>query len=218
MIEEVGTPNHRENLSMIISSGKRLSNRVNDILDFSKLRNFDIQLAQKPIDLHTIVGIVLKNNEPMVKGKELKLVNNVAKDMPLVLADENRLQQILYNLVGNAVKFTERGQVLVGVSRRDEALPRLHNETYPNKSENVITIFVQDTGIGIPPEKQEAIFQEFQQADDSISREFAGTGLGLSISKKLVELHGGKMWVESEEGKGSTFSFTLPLAISADRI
>jgi len=104
------------------------------------------------------------------------------------------LQQILNNLIGNAIKFTESGYVRVGASQKDD----------------VITISVQDTGIGIPEDKREVIFQEFQQADGSISRQFAGTGLGLSISKRLAELHGGSMWLESEMNKGSTFYFTLP--------
>ena len=126
----------------------------------------------------------------------MQLVNAISSDLPAVFADENRLQQILYNLVGNAIKFTETGQIIVSAIEDKEEMQ----------------ISVQDTGIGIPANKQAAIFQEFEQADGSISREFAGTGLGLSISKRLVDLHQGKMWVESEVGKGSIFYFTLPLS------
>ena len=112
------------------------------------------------------------------------------------VGDENRLQQILYNLIGNAIKFTEKGYIKLSAQER----------------EDVVQASVEDTGIGIPANKQGAIFQEFEQGDGSISREFTGTGLGLSISKRLTELHGGKMWVESELGKGSTFFFTLPVS------
>lgn len=213
--EEIHSEELKENLALTISSGKRLNNLVNDILDFSKIKNFDIELTPIAVDLRTVVDIVLKNHVPLIKGKKLNLVNAVSENAPVVFADENRLQQILYNLVGNAVKFTEQGQVAIGTMSRDA----IHNSassyinrvsTHDHPNDKIITIYVQDTGIGIPEDKREAIFQEFQQADGSISREFAGTGLGLSISKKLVELHGGKIWVESEVGKGSTFYFTLP--------
>jgi signal transduction histidine kinase/class 3 adenylate cyclase/ActR/RegA family two-component response regulator len=186
----------REELSMIISSGKRLNNLVNDILDFSKLKNFDIELMRKPINLHALVEVVLKNNAMLAKGKKLRLINSVPRELPAVDADENRLQQILYNLVGNAVKFTESGQIEV------EAI----------KKGKMIRVSVKDTGVGIPGNKIEAVFQEFEQADASTSRQFSGTGLGLSISKQLIELHGGEIWVESEVGVGSTFYFTLPVS------
>ena len=186
----------REDLNMIIASGKRLNNLVNDILDFSKLKNFDIQLSQKPIGLFALVDVVLKNNAPMVKGKALELVNTIDRDLPAVWADENRLQQILYNLIGNAIKFTESGKVEVNARQEGD----------------MIRIAVKDTGIGIPEEKIDAIFQEFEQADASISRQFAGTGLGLSISKRMAELHGGRMWVASKPGEGATFFFTLPVS------
>jgi len=196
MIDQMNTPDQRENLAMIISSGRRLNSLVDDILDFSKLRNFDISLAQKPVDLASLVDVVLNSNKPLVRGKNLSLINAVSPDLPSALADENRLQQILYNLVGNAVKFTETGHIKVTASEKEDKL----------------IIGVEDTGIGIPENKREVIFQEFEQGDGSISREYAGTGLGLSISKRLAELHGGKMWVESVIGKGSTFCFTLPVS------
>ena len=196
MLEETIIPDHEENLSLIISSGKRLNNLVNDILDFSKLKNYDIDLIRKPINLHILTNIVLRNNQPFVKGKDLELINYIPADLPAVYADENRLQQILYNLVGNAIKFTEWGHINVRATEINDQ----------------IEVSIVDTGTGIPKNEQEAIFQEFQQADGSISREFIGTGLGLSISKRLVELHGGKMWLESKVGKGSTFFFTLPIS------
>lgn len=187
----------RENLSLIVSSGKRLSSLVNDLLDFSKLKNFDIQLQQKALDLHSLADIVLNVSLPLVKNKSLELINSVATDLPAVFADENRLQQILHNLVGNAIKFTEKGSVEITAEQEDEQ----------------IKVWVKDTGIGISRENQNAIFQEFQQADGSISREFGGTGLGLSISRQLVKLHGGDMGLESDPAltPGTRFWFTLPV-------
>ncbi|MDX1666893.1 MAG: response regulator, partial [Saprospiraceae bacterium] len=201
--------NQVEDLNMIISSGKRLANLVNDILDFSKLKNYTIELQTRPVDLHTLTGIVLRNYQALIKGKDIELINEVPPSIPPALGDENRLQQVLYNLVGNAIKFTEKGYVKVGaevVKYEDE------NEDKQTAENPELQVFVKDTGIGISPEKQSDIFREFEQGDGSISRQFGGTGLGLSISKKLVELHDGNMWLESEEGEGSTFFFSLPLA------
>ncbi|MEM9986746.1 MAG: ATP-binding protein, partial [Bacteroidota bacterium] len=195
---EESDPGKRENLAMIISSGKRLSSLVNDILDFSKLKNHEIELRHKPLDIHAVVDVVLRIHQPLIEGKDLKLINEIPVDTPLIMADEDRLQQILFNLVGNAAKFTERGFVKVSAA----TLPAM------------VEIAVTDTGIGIPENKREAIFQAFEQADGSIQREFAGTGLGLSISKQLVELHGGQMWVDSVIGEGSTFFATFPQASS----
>ncbi len=190
----------QENLSMITSSGKRLNSLVNDLLDFSKLKNFDIELMRRPVDLRVLADIVLKNNRPLLQGKDLQMINDIPAELPPVDGDENRLQQVLYNLLGNAIKFTEQGYV------------RVQAQEIEDGEMEGLEVRVEDTGIGIPENKMDAIFQEFEQGDGSISREFAGTGLGLSISKKLVELHGGKMWVESTVGKGSTFFFTLPLS------
>lgn len=200
LLDQETDPGKQENLSMIVSSGKRLASLVNDILDFSKLRTHDIELRQKPVDLRSLVNLVLRILQPLVEGKDLQLINALPDDLPPLQVDEDRLQQILFNLVGNAAKFTETGYVKVGCG---------------TASAGMLPLFVEDTGIGIPENKREVIFQAFEQADGSARREFAGTGLGLSISQKLVELHGGKMWVESEVGHGSTFYFTLPLAAAA---
>lgn len=199
LYDNINDPDQLEDLSMIISSGKRLASLVNDILDFSKLKNYDIELQRKPVDLYSITEIILRINKPLILGKKLELVNEVPHDLIAIDGDENRLQQILNNLIGNAIKFTESGNVTVSAQLKDQE----------------IEVIVSDTGIGIPENKKEIIFQEFQQADGSISREYAGTGLGLSISKHLVELHGGKMWIESEVNKGSHFYFTLPVAQEA---
>lgn len=185
-----------ENLDMIANSGKRLSHLVNDILDFSKLKNKDLILSQRPVDIYALSTIVLQLSDPMIKDKKIKLINSIPKEVPLVNADENRLQQIMHNLIGNAIKFTQKGYVT------------LLTET----KKDMLSVSVSDTGIGIPKDKLETIFNSFEQADGSTQREFGGTGLGLSVTKQLVELHGGTIDVTSEEGKGSIFSFTLPIS------
>ena len=182
------------NLSMVVSSGKRLSRLVNDILDFSKLKNRDIELQTAPVDFRQIAQIVLNLSRPLLGNKPLELKNEIAEDLPAVEGDENRLQQILHNLVGNAIKFTPSGEVSVSAAAID----------------GIVEVTVADTGIGIPADKFNDIFKSFEQVDASIERSYGGTGLGLSIVKHLVELHGGTIRVESELGKGSRFSFTLP--------
>jgi len=186
----------RLNLGMIIASGKRLASLVNDILDFSKLKTQHLAIQKKPIDMRVLVELVLKFSEPLLTGKKLILKNEISPDLPPVEGDENRLQQILHNLVGNAIKFTESGTVAVAAAGKD----------------GMFEVAISDTGIGISKDKQQDIFKSFEQVDASISREYGGTGLGLAITKSLVELHGGKIWVESEVGKGSTFTFTLPVS------
>ncbi|WP_186525866.1 tetratricopeptide repeat protein [Seonamhaeicola sediminis] len=183
-----------ENLDMIVNSGKRLSYLVNDILDFSKLKNKDITLSLQSVDLYSVVCMALKISEVFVKDKPVRLVNSIPKDIPLVWADENRLQQILYNIIGNAIKFTERGKI--------EISSKVDGE--------FIKTYVVDTGIGIPEDKFEAIFKSFEQVDGSTEREYGGTGLGLTVTKQLVELHGGEIEVNSKVREGSTFSFTIP--------
>lgn len=202
----------RADLLMVVASGKRLANLVNDILDFSKLKTKNLELNCKPVDMRVIADLVLRFSEPLLSGKTLALINDIPAGLPPVLGDENRLQQILYNLVGNAIKFTREGYVKVG-SRPLAFNPDEAGAPYPQGQEpQWATIFVEDTGIGIPDGKHEQIFQSFEQADASAAREYGGAGLGLSISRQLVELHGGRLWVESEVGKGSSFFFTLPLA------
>ncbi|MBE9126667.1 response regulator [Coleofasciculus sp. LEGE 07092] len=183
------------NLSMIASSGKRLSNLVNDILDFAKLKNADIQLQRKPVDFQQIAEVVLTLCQTLVTGKPLNLINQIPPDLPAVDGDEDRLQQIMYNLVGNAIKFTDSGSVTVSAT----------------VAEDFLKVTVADTGIGISTDKFEDIFKSFEQADASLSRAYSGTGLGLSITKQLIELHGGTIQVESKVGEGSRFIFTLPI-------
>jgi len=188
----------KHNLSMIATSGRRLTNLVNDILDFSKLKHKDLQLQIQPLDIRTIVDLVMTLSEPLIGNKKVKMVNNIDPHIPAVDADENRIQQVLYNLIGNSVKFTEQGTITCTAAVR----------------ENSLSISISDTGIGVPEEKLFSIFAPFEQADGSTARRYGGTGLGLAVSKQLVELHGGKIWAESQAEKGTTFTFTLPISKS----
>nr|WP_243436212.1 ATP-binding protein [Acanthopleuribacter pedis] len=186
-------------LGLIVSSGRRLSALVNDILDFSKLQHRDLHLDRGSVDLRVLTDVVMRIAQPLVGNKHLELQNVVSPNMAPVYGDEDRLHQILLNLVGNAVKFTESGCVVVS-AHIDPATP------------THVTVQVIDSGIGISAEKQAMIFESFEQAQGADNRDYGGTGLGLAIVKKLVELHGGRIWVASEEGRGATFSFTLPIS------
>ena len=194
--EREKAPDKKQDLSLIISSGKRLSSLVNDILDFSKLGTQELQLDMKSVDLRTAADIVFKIIHPIMGGKSIVLINDIPANLPLVRADENRLQQILHNLVGNAIKFTEEGQVKLTAEHRGEE----------------VIVSIQDTGIGIPEDKQEDIFKSFEQLESSLTRQYQGTGLGLAITRQLVELMNGHISVSSSVGKGSIFKFTLPVS------
>jgi two-component system sensor histidine kinase ChiS len=207
------------NLEIIAFSGRRLSNLINDILDFSKLRHQNIELQIKPVGIREIVDLVVTLCQPLIGTKNLQLINSVTPDIPLVDADENRVQQVLYNLIGNAIKFTETGTVEISANAIS-----LESSQLGDKESSVTTqlqslilrsklqITVSDTGIGIAEDKLERIFKSFEQADGSTAREYGGTGLGLAITKKLVELHGGEIQVSSKVGIGSQFTFSLPIS------
>lgn len=183
------------NLQMVVHSSKRLNNLVNDILDYSKLKEKDLELQMKAVDIKTLTEVVLMISRTLAASKPLQLINNISSEVPLVYGDENRLQQIMHNLIGNAIKFTESGTISVSAVKM--------------KEQPMVMVKVTDTGIGIPEDKLQVIFQSFEQVDASTARTYGGTGLGLSITRQLVELHGGFIGVESEVGKGSTFWFTL---------
>ena len=191
---------HKYNLKLIESSARRLSSLVNDILDFEKMKNSNIELMQQSIDLYSMVDHVLMISKTLIGSRPVTLSNKIDYHLPPVLGDENRLQQILYNLIGNAVKFTREGKI--------EVTDKIVTEN----NKRMIAVTVSDTGIGIPPEKLDTIFNSFQQGDGSTEREYGGTGLGLAISKKLIELHGGTISVVSESGKGSSFTFKIPIS------
>ena len=207
------------NLEIIASSGRRLSNLINDILDFSKLRHKNIELQIKPVGIREIVDIVVTLSQPLIGTKNLQLINSVTPDIPLVDADENRVQQILYNLIGNAIKFTDTGIVEIVANAIGLDSPQFADQESSVTSQllsfivrSKLQITVSDTGIGIAENKLKLIFESFEQADGSTAREYGGTGLGLAVTKQLVELHGGEILVSSELGIGSQFTFSLPIS------
>ncbi|XOI99225.1 ATP-binding protein [Paenibacillus polymyxa] len=189
------TPKQAKNLSMITSTGKRLSLLVNDILDFSKLKNSEIELKRVPVDLESVARTVVEVSGFTFEDKPVILIQQWPQSLPLVEADEDRLRQVLYNLLGNAYKYTEQGEIRL----------------YASVEGDWVKVSVADTGVGIALDKQEDIFQAYEQSNGTIERLNNGTGLGLSITRKLVELGSGEIWVESEPGQGSTFHFTLPV-------
>ncbi|MBW4519361.1 MAG: response regulator [Scytolyngbya sp. HA4215-MV1] len=193
------------NLQLIVSSGHRLSNLINDILDFSKLRHRNLELQLSSVDLRSITQVILTLSQPLANQKNLQLINAISPDLPNAAADENRLQQILYNLVGNAIKFTPSGTVEVSA------------QVINSEARKLIAVTVSDTGIGIAEDKLDRIFQSFEQAEGSTAREHGGTGLGLAITKQLVELHGGEISVQSQIGVGSQFTFTLPIVLEQNK-
>jgi signal transduction histidine kinase len=197
------TDEQRDFIETIRSSGESLLSIINDVLDFSKIESGRMELEDHPFDLHACIEEALDLLGSKAAGKKLDLAYVMDASIPQTLSgDVTRLRQILINLIGNAVKFTEHGEVVVTVNKDPSATPlppgilSLH-------------LAVRDTGIGIPKEKQNRLFKSFSQVDNSTARNYGGTGLGLAISKRLAELMDGRMWVESEEGAGSTFHFII---------
>ncbi len=186
----------RRDLDMIVSSGRRLSRMVNDVLDFAKMRHQDISLEMRSVDSRVAVDAVVALSQPLVGDKDLQITNHVEELVPAVFADEDRLMQVLHNLVGNAIKFTHRGSIDISATVVDDS----------------VRFSVRDSGIGIDSDKLDSVFESFTQADSSISREYGGTGLGLPICRALVQRMGGSMAVESTPGVGSVFSFSLTIA------
>jgi signal transduction histidine kinase len=191
----------REVLGRVQQSGQHLLGLINAVLDLSKIEAGHLTLALADYSMQTVVRTVFAAMEPLAAAKQLALHCTVAPDLPLGKGDEQRLSQVLLNLVGNAIKFTEVGEVGVQVTLAD----------------NMFTVAVSDTGPGISEVDQQKIFEEFQQVDNSSTRKQGGTGLGLAIAKKIIEMHGGHMWVDSSLGKGSTFWFTLPVRVERQR-
>ena len=185
-----------ENLRVVVSSAKKLYGLINDLLDVSAIKNNEIKVYARPINISMLVEPILFIMENLKGEKDIILKNSIPANLPSVLCDEERLRQVFYNLIGNAVKFTEQGTIEVGA----------------RQSGNFAVISIRDTGIGMPESKLESIFNSFERIEASIDRRYEGTGLGLYITKRLVELQGGKIWVESELGKGSVFCFQLPLS------
>ena len=201
LLETDLTPEQREYAETVRRSGEGLLHIINDILDFSKVEAGKLELEPVPFALRDSIAEALKSLALRAHEKGPELVYSVTPDVPdALVGDLGRLRQIVLNLVGNSIKFTERGEVAVHVQMEAET------------SEDVtLRVAVRDTGIGIPQEKQRLIFEPFAQADNSTTRRYGGTGLGLAITRRLVELMGGQLSVESEVGRGSVFHFTARL-------
>jgi signal transduction histidine kinase/CheY-like chemotaxis protein len=204
LLDTETTAEQRDYLNMVRSSADALLTVVNDILDFSKIEAGKLDLDQVDFPLTETLDQIMKTFSLRAAQKDLELACEVASTIPeMVVGDPTRLRQIVNNLVGNALKFTEHGEIVVAVeleSRQGDSL--------------LLHFTVHDTGIGIPAEQQQRIFEAFSQADSSTTRRYGGTGLGLTVSMRLVKMMGGNMWVESQPGHGSRFHFTARMAVS----
>jgi signal transduction histidine kinase/CheY-like chemotaxis protein len=197
-LETKMSPEQRQYLETVKSSAGSLLNLINDILDFSKVEAGKEELEHVEFRLRDSIADTLKSLALRAQEKEIELASHFPVDIPdALIGDPDRLRRIVVNLVGNAIKFTDRGEVVLRANLESQA-----------KDDILLHFSVTDTGIGIPVEKQQRIFEAFAQADTSTTRKYGGTGLGLAISAQLCELMGGVMWVESEVGRGSTFHFT----------
>ena len=185
-----------EDVSTIYQSGRHLLAIINEILDLAKIESGQMSLELRPVDLTQLIAEVIDQTSILIKEKPVSLVSEIADGMPFVSADAVRLRQIITNLVGNALKFTERGSVTIACGWADDHYGYIE---------------VRDTGIGMKQEDLEIIFQQFRQVDGSVTRRAGGTGLGLTITRHLVEMHGGSIEVSSELGAGSVFRFTVGL-------
>jgi signal transduction histidine kinase len=185
----------RQVLERVQANGRHLLSLINDVLDLAKIEAGQLTLSLGDYSLKEVVHGVVDAVEPLAAGKGLALKADVPAQLPIAHGDERRVAQVLLNLVGNAIKFTDKGEVAVMASAANGSL----------------TVAVCDSGPGISPADQARIFDEFQQADSSTTRAKGGTGLGLAIAKRIIEMHGGRIWVESDLGKGSRFFFTLPV-------
>jgi PAS domain S-box-containing protein len=191
----------RDVLDRVDRSGRHLLGLINDVLDLSKIEAGQLSLGVSDYSMKDVVQTAAHSVESLASEKRLDLVLNLAPELPPGLGDQRRLTQVLLNLVGNAIKFTEAGAVTI----RAEA------------ADSTFLVSVTDSGSGIAPEDQHKIFEEFQQVDNTSTRKKGGTGLGLAIARRIVEMHGGRLWVESALGRGSTFSFTVPVRVERRR-
>jgi signal transduction histidine kinase len=189
------TTEQEEHIQFIVRRAEDLSHLVDDMLDLSKIEADHIEVKPEPLAMHQFLTEIINQLKPMANNKELSLLLDIEEGIPLALADSHRLRQVAINLVSNAIKFTEKG----GVTIRCRTL----------QDHDMLCISITDTGIGIAPAALSYIFEAFRQADGSTTRRFGGTGLGLTIAKRLIELQGGEIAVESLPGEGTTFSFTL---------
>lgn len=189
----------------ILNTGKRLSGLINDVLDFSQLQHQPFQLKSQPVEIKTIIHLCVDISRPLAKQKQLGLETQIPDQLPPVMADENRLQQVILNLISNAIKFTPQGEVRISIAPLSE-------QPKPQK----LRVAISDTGIGIAEAELANLFTPFQQGSRALKEQIPGTGIGLALCQQLLELMGGKLWVDSVVDQGSTFSFEIPLANAAD--
>ena len=187
----------KEVLERLEKNGRHLLGLINDVLDLSKIEAGQLTLSLNDYSMPEVVHTVVNSVESLAEEKNLALEVSVSPDLTVGKGDEQRIVQVFLNLVGNAIKFTEKGEVKVKVT----------------SSDSKFFVAVSDTGPGLSTADQQRIFEEFHQADSSSTKKKGGTGLGLAISKKIVAMHGGRIWVESSSGQGSTFWFTLPVRV-----
>lgn len=211
-LEDSREPPVREHLTVALESARHLLHIVNDILDFSKIEAGRVELSPEPLSMKELVDGMASAMRPSAELKGLSMEAVLPDQAPVVMGDRLRLRQVLYNLTGNAIKFTSTGRVIVKLT-----FPYKEDGGKPSKAIRA-RFEVQDTGIGIPPDKLSRIFDAFSQADESTSRQFGGTGLGLTISRQLISLMGGELTVHSELGQGSVFAFELDLPAVADEV
>ncbi|MHC5675963.1 response regulator [Nostoc sp.] len=183
-----------DNLNIIVSEAERLTYLINDVLDIAKMEAGKVEWQMQPIDPSELLDLATNSTAGLFQTNGLELVSKIEPGLPQIVGDRNRLLQVLINLISNAVKFTESGSVICRVKREN----------------NGVCISVIDTGVGIAPEDQPKVFEKFRQVGDTLTDKPKGTGLGLPICKQIVDHHGGRIWVESEPGNGSTFSFIIP--------
>jgi signal transduction histidine kinase len=190
-----------ESLEIIVDEGERMSNLIKDMLDLAKIEAGKLEWDMRPLSVVALIERATATTAYLFDQKKLKLTKDYETDLPEVVGDWDSLIRVMLNLLSNAVKFTDQGSVTCRARERD----------------GEIVVRVIDTGIGIAPADHARIFEQFAQAGDPRTGRSRGTGLGLPISKQIVEHHGGRIWVESELGKGSTFSFTLPVPLAGRR-
>ena len=200
----------REYVRTVMEKGDQLLQLITGILDISRMEAGEMRFEKQPFEIDEVVSIALSTIAPHARRKKLQLRAALQPELPQVLGDRDKIRQVLLNLLNNAVKFTpEAGTIEISA----EVAPLKPQQPSAGVG---LRVLVKDSGIGIPPAHHKDIFNPFFQVDNTSTREFGGTGLGLNIVKRFIEAHGGAVWVESEEGEGSSFYFTLPLAAPVD--
>src|SRR5690606_7544228 len=210
LLQELAGPlnaEQREQLEMVRSSSRHLLALVNDVLDISKIEAEQLVIARDPFDLRRSIEKVVALVAPQAREKALEMHVDLAPELGQALGDERRFEQILLNLLSNAVKFTDHGQI--GLRAQCQSCDAVTGQP-------ALSVSICDTGPGIKPADLDRLFEPFQQLDSGLARKHEGTGLGLAICRRLAELMGGRISVESEWGKGSTFTVTLPLEVKGD--